>query len=1358
MAAIDYVVRDGVGRLVRGTVGEFGANNVIVVDTSSEVSLNLARADISDYRRIGNTLEVYLADGRVLVLEGFFSEVKVTDSRLYLSSNNELVEITFSESWGRTNYAHYDGEVSTAAQGELTFDTASGVLVETETTMAAVPIFLGGGFGGAAAGVAGLAGAAALASGVGSSDDGDAGNDGTDDGDDADDGDGNSDGDNGGTTTVTVIPDSVSGGDVTLNADATDLVVSGTTQPGTVVIVRVGDAEGTATAGDDGTWSVTIPADELPTEGTHGTEVIFEHPAGDETLDGPEVTIDVTAPDASFTVGVVSVGDVIGDDEHEGGVGLSGLGEPGAAISIEINGDTRTAVVQPDGTWTVTIPSSMLPEGEYTVPVTLTTTDAAGNSAVVNDTIRVDTVADPLELDAAAIAVDDVINDVENEDGVTVSGTAAANADITLTLAGVTIETQSDADGNWTANFGPDALPPGEYDAELVATSTDGAGNVSTATAPVRVDTLGDVTVSTATVETDGVINAVESQDGVTLTGTTQPGSSVLVNFAGQNYDAVVDSVGNWSVNVPASGIPAGESTQTVTATATDAAGNVAVASGSVEIDTAIDVAFDQTQVGDNLITAQEAAAGIILTGTTDVGTSVTVELNGVIRTATVSSDGTWSASFSPSDLPDGLMTLPMTVTATDAAGNTATDSGNLGLDTLGFVRVGPTPVEGDNVVNFVEASDGVVVTGSTQPGSSVIVQFGDATVAAVVAADGTWTANFTAGQIPEDTGSAPIVATATSPSGNVASDSMTVEVDTIVDNFLITSGTPGGDGVLNAAEAAAGITLTGTTEVGSTVMVTLGGATREANVAADGSWSVNLSGSDIQSGEYTTTLEVTTTDPAGNTTAISESVVVDTAAGHLALSGAPIETDDIINEAEAADGVTVSGTADPGAQVEVTMGAVTKIVRADADGDWTAYYANSEIPGGTYTANITATTTDAAGNTTTVSDTVQVDTQLAFSAQSVEGDNRITGAEAADGVVVSGIVEVGSTVVVTIGNVTQQAVVNANGTWSAQFASGDIAEGEYVTSMQAVATDAAGNTSLITSSVQVDTAVENLAITSLPVGPGQVLNAQAAASGITLAGTVEQGSTVLVTMEGVSKLATVNADGTWTVTFGANEVPTGEYTADVSVLATDAFGNQDTVAGQFTVDTSAPDAPIIEAYVAGGSTVFGLYVDNAGDETSLSSVSAAGGVQEVDYSLPLGPNADPLFFNFDTPLSDGSDLIVTAEDDAGNSSSTLFVVENEQDPSVNLANAGLDGFQIEAVDLQYASDADLTLTADLVRSMSDNSDQLTIHGGDDDEVTMIGAMRTGQVQRIGDSDYDVYTLGDGDVSVIIDQDINVVI
>jgi hypothetical protein len=125
--------------------------------------------------------------------------------------------------------------------------------------------------------------------------------------------------------------------------------------------------------------------------------------------------------------------------------------------------------------------------------------------------------------------------------------------------------------------------------------------------------------------------------------------------------------------------------------------------------------------------------------------------------------------------------------------------------------------------------------------------------------------------------------------------------------------------------------------------------------------------------------------------------------------------------------------------------------------------------------------------------------------------------------------------------------------------------------------------------------------------------------------------------------------------------------------------------------------------------------------------------------------------------VPDGSQLVVTAEDSVGNENSTLFVFDESGSNVVNATNGGLDGFNIGAIDLQLAESSELTLTADDLEGLSTNGNELTIYGGNDDTVTISGATASGTTTIDGNT-YDIYSLGDEGGSLIIQEDITVII
>ena len=160
--------------------------------------------------------------------------------------------------------------------------------------------------------------------------------------------------------------------------------------------------------------------------------------------------------------------------------------------------------------------------------------------------------------------------------------------------------------------------------------------------------------------------NGSSNNSTLTIGGTADAGSTVTL------YDT--DGTTVVGTGLAASGVftittsVLGEGTHTLTARATDAAGNQGASSTAfhVTIDTlAPAVAITTIEGGDDLINAAEAAGGITVSGTAEIGSTLTV--NGAA--VTVDASGGWTTSVAPAG--DGP--LMVTAVATDAAGNTAT-------------------------------------------------------------------------------------------------------------------------------------------------------------------------------------------------------------------------------------------------------------------------------------------------------------------------------------------------------------------------------------------------------------------------------------------------------------------------------------------------------------------------------------------------------------------------------------------------------------------------------------------------------------------------------------------------------------
>ncbi|MEL7099888.1 MAG: Ig-like domain-containing protein [Pseudomonadota bacterium] len=845
------------------------------------------------------------------------------------------------------------------------------------------------------------------------------------------------------------------------------------------------------------------------------------------------------------------------------------------------------------------------------------------------------------------------------------------------------------------------------------------------------------------------------------VTGTGEPGDDVVVTVGDQTVETVIGDDGLWSVVFEEDTFPSDGDYETVVVVSRDGDEVETLDGPGFEIDTTPPVIeiTDGTQSTGDLVNAVVMDSGVVISGTGEAGATLEVTVQGVTRTTTVSEDGTWSVTYQTGVLTTGEYEEAITIVASDAVGNTTTITDTLVVDTVTDVTIATSTVEGDGVINMAERADGVTLTGTAQAGSSVVVTFGTVSTTVTADADGNWAANFNAADIPTGEYDATVTAVATDAAGNTSETTGTVRVDTLVNTLNYTSTAGGADGIINQAEAGAGLVVTGNAEPGSTVSVELNGVTTQATVAADGSWTATFAAGQLAGGTYTATMVATATDAAGNTDSITQTVQVDTDAGTLTISPEPVEGDDIINYQESRDGVVLSGTADPGAIVDVTLGNVTHTVVTNAAGVWQAFYTAAEIPEGTYVADITATTTDVAGNTLTRTDSVNVDTRvdnLSVSADIIEGDNVISGAERADGVPITGTTEPGSTVSVTLGTQTVDAVVDAHGNWTATFSPDQIPVGEYTTDVSVTATDAAGNVATVTDSVKVDTLV-NMLTQNTPVEGDNVVNAAEAQDGISLGGQVEPGSAVTVAYAGQTYAAVVDAAGNWSVDIPASAVLPGTYDAEIVVNATDAVGNTDSITDTIRIDTDAPDGPVIASFTRDGSGIRGISTEMNGEDLSVAMVGADGSITNVSATQTDIPQLGETNFAFNSNVPDGSHLVVTAQDSAGNTSGTYVVLDDESaNSTVNLGNPQLGNYAIEQVDLQFAEEANLTINEAQLVALSDTSNTLTIYGGRDDTVTITGATRTGQ-QTIDGQTYDVYSVGN-DGTLIIDDDINTVI
>ena len=1034
VTAIQFAVRDSAGGLQRGTVAGEAQGNFIQVGAGDSISLNLSASSIVAYEQQGRDLVIKLADGRTIVLAGYFDPAG-GGSALYLSANDQITEVVLTGDGNGVLMASYGAPQPMEKWSPLDnmrFAEADGVVDGSAITDEPAgmgmfaPAMLGGlgGLGAAGAGLIGL-GVIGGVGGGGGGGGGDTTPGGGGDttpggggdttpggggdttpgggGDTTPGGGGDTTPGGGGDTTPGGGGDTTPGGGgrvpptvdnpnaqdtLTTNTENPVIVVTGTGEPGDRVEVTIGDQTQTTVISPDGTWGVEFKDDNLPADGNYSSEVVVTEPGGTEhVLDGPDYVIDMTPPAVSFTDGTESTGHIENLAAYADGITIAGESEAGATIKIEVGGHTREVLVGADGEWSFNFTQSEIAGGERTLDVKVTATDPLGNVTVVNDKLVIDTIPHPVSIDP--VTANNVVNEAEYDAGFVMTGNTSPNTTVTLTVEGggrvVTRTVTSDASGNWQQAFPEGTLPAGTYQATATLSAVDGAGNPSSVTRTFSVDTEVDVAFATAPIAGDNIVNAVEAAGAITMTGTSAPGSTISVSWANSTLPAATDAAGNWTVTFPAGTAAGGTYPTTAIVTATDGAGNISTDRRDILVDTQIAVDIDAVQVGDNQISGQERMDGFRLTGTGEPGAvlsvSVATPAGTVTHPATVGSDGKWAINYAPGELPSGTYTSTVTVSARDAAGNVASDTHTIRVDTETSVTIGAQQT-GDNIISGAERLAGITLTGTAEANAMLSVTFNGITYDNVRAnGAGEWRLPVSTSGIPSGTTTATVSVTAVDALGNRASASHVVNIDTEVVPLTRSTMSTGSDNILNDAEASRGLTITGTVEAGSTVVVSFDGNAARTATVSGGMWSITIPASEIPTGTTMADLTVTATDRLGNVGVYRETVTIDREVTPLRPGQSVLAGDGYLNAEEAAAGLTVTGTSEPHSTVVVQMmagnqpiGTPIRIV-TDASGNWTAPFSSANLPRGEFNATVVVTATDRAGNVDSYSQPLIIDT-----------------------------------------------------------------------------------------------------------------------------------------------------------------------------------------------------------------------------------------------------------------------------------------------------------------------------------------------------------------------------------------------
>lgn len=1096
-------------------------------------------------------------------------------------------------------------------------------------------------------------------------------------------------------------------------AEANGAEVSGVAEPGSTVTLRdgAGGVLATVIAAFDGAWR--FPASAIP--------------GGADAFSGSVRATDAAGNVTNVNVGPIDASTLDPSIAVQNGQVISGTAEAGAVIRL-VDADGQPLRNGSGAVIRVTADEN----GAWSLPVSVTG-DLDGFQGFVEATDDAGNVArTPLgPVDASTIAPE-----IQAANGGEIDGLAEANASIALLTPGgqpvigadgQPVVVTAGPDGRWSI---PASTLSGGLDGFTgIVQATDAAGNV--ATTPIGpID--GELTVSVFIdpVTADNTINIAESNaDEVTVTGSVfgefAAGDSVEVTLpGGASRTAEVDSQGRWSVTFTGAEL-AGGSSLTANFSTTDGAGNTVTVSDTRNYSTDL-AAPDTAQV--------DVASGALLSGVAEIGSTVALlrpdgspvlDAGGAPITVVVGAGG--SFSIPATRVPGGLDSFEGLIEVRDAAGNASQSP------------VGP--IDGATDTPVIVSENGQGLSGTAEAGAVItllgpdgrpVLAAGGTPITANADPDGQW--NIPASVFPNGINNFSGSVQATDGNGNQASATVgpvdggtaTPTVTSANGAAIVGTGEPG---AALALLDASGQPVTGPS---GPVVVTVG---------QDGTWVIPSSA--VPGGLDGFSGSVRVTDAAGNT-ATAPVAEIDGSAT-LALVIDAVTADNVVNGAEAGATVTISGAAigeytvnDP-VRVELSSG-VFADTTLGADGRWSVTFPGAAVAAST-SLIATATTQDAAGNPTTVSQGRSYLVDLSTDAPTITTVN---------GAGISGLAEGGARIVLRDGLGAQvgETVAGNDGRWALTADQVSVPLANFSGSVQA--TDPAGNTAASPVG-PIDGGVE-LSVTVDPVTADNLVNLVESQGAISISGEVagefRAGDTVTVALAGGPALSTtLAANGSWSVAFAGSDIA-GATALTVTVETTDGAGNTAVITAQhaYQVDIVPPPAPVLSTAGPTGLTgtaepnvVLLLLLDTAdepvlGDDGQPITVTVGSdGTWQIPASAFEGGALPPAFVGR-----------LVGVDAAGNRSTPITTPEiDTTPPNADTTTVGIDLIAGDDIVNLAESQAPVTITGTVTGEFT-VGDQVTIDTG---AGTFTGAVLAGGTWSIA---VPGASLGGGDLTVSI--------
>lgn len=459
---------------------------------------------------------------------------------------------------------------------------------------------------------------------------------------------------------------SITGENSTMETSDTSPTLSGTATAGSTLTIYMNNFSYNVAVTALGAWTFKVP-DSLG-NGKYNFTLV------EKTTDGVTNTftgyfiVDTRAPDV-LTAELRDPESGNSNVANNPDVTLQGRTEALALVSILIGGITYQTYADTSGNWSYKFDSDTFAINS-TINYKVTASDAAGNKTAINGNFIIDTITVSANLDIKSNSGDPHDN-ITNVKQPTFGGNTAANAEISLVINGKKYTTTADGTGKWSITLDTE-LADNTYHYTVTAASGDKVNYAS-----------GEVVVDTSTI-TSSFDLAASSDSGVvgdyltnvvtpTLTGVTEAGATVILAINNHTYTTRADDSGSWSLTIN-DALP--DSNNAFTITVNDVAGNQAVDSGHIVIDTLAPKVEDMKVANVGYSDITDTSIPVFSGRTDETDGKITISFAGDKEkyNVTVNSDDTWNYQHNEPFLPGRH---EYTIEITDNAGNMSSTTGS---------------------------------------------------------------------------------------------------------------------------------------------------------------------------------------------------------------------------------------------------------------------------------------------------------------------------------------------------------------------------------------------------------------------------------------------------------------------------------------------------------------------------------------------------------------------------------------------------------------------------------------------------------------------------------------------------------